>query len=183
MKYHILLLEDVVNHGRKGQLVYAAPGYARNYLLPRGKALLASQSTVRMQEKLQSERQEQSARDRSESLDLAEKLKGKMFETVVKVDPDGHMYGSVTTAEISQILQSEGYMIDKKSVLLLHPIRAIGSYQVRLMLPEQVEASIGLEVKPDRKIEKKKAAPLKEEQSQEEASEAKAEDGETPKSL
>ncbi len=179
MKYHLLLLEDVINHGRKGQLVYAAPGYARNYLLPRGKALLASQATVRLQEKLQKERQEQSIKDRKDSMELAEKLKGKMFETVVKVDPDGHMYGSVTAVEIAQILLAEGYMIDKKNVVLAHPIRAIGNYQVRLLLPEQVEASIGLEVKPDRKIEKKKTAPKKEEATLEEGAEVKMDDNET----
>ena len=155
MKYHLLLLEDIINHGRKGELVHAVPGYARNYLLPQGKAVLASHSTVRMRERLQKERDEQAAHDRKESNALAEKLKGKILDTVVKVDPEGHMYGSVTTADISQILDSNGFKIDKKNIVLMHPIRQIGMYQVNLMLPEQVEAFVGLEVKPDRKIEKK----------------------------
>lgn len=161
MKYHLLLLEDVINHGRKGELVYAAPGYARNYLLPNGKALLASMATIRMREKLQKEREEQAAVDRKKSQELADKLKGKMLETVVKVDPDGHMYGSVTAAEVATILEGNGFAVDKKSVALHHPIRTIGNYEIQLKLPEDVEASFGLEVKPDRVIEKKKKAAKK----------------------
>lgn len=158
MKYHLLLLEDIVNHGRKGELVHAAPGFARNFLLPQGKAVLASRATVRMREKLQKEREEQASKDRQESLALAEKLKDKVLDTVVKVDPDGHMYGSVTSTDIAKILEGNGYKVDKRCVSLHHPIRSIGTYQVTLKLPEEVEAIIGLEVKPDRKIEKKKAA-------------------------
>ncbi len=156
MKYHLLLLEDIVNHGRKGELVYTAPGFARNFLLPQGKALLASRSTVRMREKLQTERDEQAAKDRKESLVFAEKLKGTMIETVVKVDPDGHMYGSVTIVDIAKLLEDNGFAIHKKNIALHHPIRTIGSYQISLKLPENVDATFGLEIKPDRKIEKKK---------------------------
>ena len=117
MKYHLLLLEDAVNLGRKGELVYAAPGFARNFLLPQGKAVLASHATVRMREKLQKERDEQAALDRKESGALAEKLKGKILDTIVKVDPAGHMYGSVTTTDIAQILDANGFKIDKKNVV------------------------------------------------------------------
>ena len=87
-------------------------------------------------------------------------------------------HARMTALEIAQILVSAGYMVDKKNVVLTHPIRATGNYQVRLLLPEQVEASIGLEVKPDRKIEKKKTLPKKEEVNQEEALEVKSEENE-----
>jgi large subunit ribosomal protein L9 len=161
MKYQILLLEDVLNHGRKGDLVSVPPGFARNFLLPQGKALLASHSTIKMREKLQKERAEQAEKDKVTSLALASKLKGVVLETVVKVDPDGHLYGSVTIADIVEILAKEGYEVDKKYIALHHPIKLLGNHHVPLKLPEGIEASVGLTVKPDREIKKK--AGLKEE--------------------
>lgn len=155
MKYHVLLLEDVVNYGRKGDLVYVAPGFARNFLLPQQKALLASRATVNMRERLQEERKAQSLVDRKNSEELSLRLKGQMFETVVKVDPDGHMYGSVAATDIVEILGTKGFEITKRSVALTHPIRQIGTHHVTLKLPEGVEVAVGLEVKPDREIKKK----------------------------
>lgn len=175
MKYHLLLLEDIINHGRKGELVYVAPGYARNFLLPRGKALLASNATVRMREKLQKERAEQAAKDRKASLELAEKFKERMFETIVKVDQEGHLYGSVTAADISKILETYGYTIDKKCIQLHHPIKQLGNVQISLVLPEDVSVTIGLEVKPDREIKKKKAEKQASEQQDKESTEEAAE--------
>lgn len=163
MKYQILLLEDVINHGRKGDIVEVLPGFARNFLLPQGKALLATKSTLKQRERLQKERSEQAIEDKKNSEHLAAQIRGLTFETIVKVDPDGHMYGSVTSTDIVEILEKYGYKVDKKSVLLHHPIRQIGNYQINLRLPENVELSVGLTVKPDREIkkhEKAKEAPM-----------------------
>jgi len=156
-KYHILLLEDVVNYGRKGDLVHVAPGFARNFLLPQKKALLATRVTIKMRAKLQEERGLQAAIDRKESEAIAAKLEGKSFETIVKVDPEGHLYGSVTIADIIEIMSREGFVVTKKHLALVQPIKNLGSHQVNLRLPEGVEVSVGLIVKPDREIVKKAA--------------------------
>lgn len=174
MKYNLLLLEDVTNHGRKGDLAEVAPGFARNYLLPQGKAILAKKSTIKMREQLQKERSEQALKDKTESERLAANLRGQMFETIVKVDPDGHMYGSVAAPDIVEILARGGHTIEKKHVVLVHPIRAIGNYQINLRLPEGVEVSVGLVVKPDREIKK----PEKKKAKEEEAAAAPATEGE-----
>ena len=174
MKYQVLLLEDITNHGRKGDIVSVLPGFARNFLLPKGKALLASMSTLKMREKLQQEREAQALEDKKEAERLAAKIQGTMFETVVKVDPEGHMYGSVAVVDIAELLESKGYQIDKKNILLNHPIKQIGSYQINLRLPEGVEASIGLEVKPDRVI--KKVSKKAEEKSSDAENEEKSEE-------
>lgn len=175
MKYHVLLLEDILNHGKKGDLTHVTPGFARNFLLPQKKAILASQSTLKLRERLQKEREEQAKKDRVLSEALAAKLQGQIFSIVVKVDPDGHMYGSVSHNEILDLLTRAGHTLEKKHIALMHPIRQIGTYQITLKLPEGVEASIGLEVKPDREIKKKEAkqevapsAPSAETESQEE---------------
>lgn len=154
-KYNLLLLEDIVNYGRKGDLVHVAPGFARNFLLPQKKALMATRATLKMREKLQEERKIQAELDRKESEKLAQKLEGKMFETTVKVDPEGNLYGSVTIQDIVEIMSRDGFTIEKKSIALVHPIKNIGAHHVQLKLPEGVEVAVGLTVKPDREIVKK----------------------------
>ena len=156
MKYHVLLLEDVTNHGRKGELAYVAPGFARNYLLPNAKAILATYATVKTQEKLKKERDAQAIIDRKESEKTAALLKEKKFETIVKVDNDGHMYGSVSIKDIAEFLFNEGFKIEKKHILLPLPIKTLGTHSIKLRLPEEIMASVSIEIKPDRIIEKKK---------------------------
>ena len=176
-KYHILLLEDVVNYGRKGDLVHVAPGFARNFLLPKQKALIATRVTLKLRARLQEERNKQADIDRKESEKLAQKLEGKSFETTVKVDPEGHLYGSVTTADISEIMAREGFEVSKKFIALPHAIKQVGTIQVNLRLPEGVETSVALIVKPDREIVKKAAvvAPVEAASTEETSEEVKEE--------
>nr|MCH9811612.1 50S ribosomal protein L9 [bacterium] len=148
--------EDVTNHGRKGELAFTAPGFARNFLLPQGKAVLATHATVKMQEKLKQERDEQAKKDRKESEALAASLKDKKFSTIVKVDSDGHMYGSVSAKDIVDFLFNEGMKIERRNVMLHLPIKTLGTHAIKLRLPEEVMATISLEIKPDKVIEKKK---------------------------
>ena len=175
MKYHVLLLEDVTNHGRKGELSYTAPGFARNYLLPQGKAVLATHATVKMQEKLKQEREEQAKKDRKESEALAASLKEKKFSTIVKVDSDGHMYGSVSAKDVVDFLFNEGIKIERRNVMLHLPIKTLGTHAIKLRLPEEVIATVSLEIKPDKVVEKKKREKKVEEAPAEEAAEASAE--------
>src|SRR6266568_5058723 len=102
MKQQLLLLNDVDSLGRKGEIVTAKPGYIRNFLLPRGLAVMASANTLRKQESLKAEREKQAVVDRHESETLAKQLEGMILETRVKVDPEGRMYGSVTPNDIAK---------------------------------------------------------------------------------
>lgn len=156
MKYHVLLLEDVTNHGRKGDLAHVAPGFARNHLLPKAKAVLASLSTIKMQAKLKKEREEQAKIDKVESEKVAASLKGKVYSTIVKVDSDGHMYGSISAKDIVTLLFNEGVTLEKRQVALHLPLKSLGTHTVTLKLPEEVTCDISIEIKPDRIIEKKK---------------------------
>jgi large subunit ribosomal protein L9 len=176
MKYHVLLLEDVTNHGRKGDLTHVASGFARNFLLPEGKAIMATHATVKTQARLQAERAEQAKKDKAESEKAAAALKGKILTTVVKVDNDGHMYGSVSVADILTLLLNDGVKLEKKHVALHMPIKSLGNHQVTLKLPEDVMAQITVEVKPDRIIEKKKKVIEEPKAEAAEGEEAKAED-------
>jgi large subunit ribosomal protein L9 len=161
MQNQLLLLEDVVNVARKGEIVKVKPGFARNYLLPQKKAVVVDKRTLRMQERLREERAKQSIQDRKDSEELAKELFEKTFEMKVKVDPDGHMYGSVTANEIAKLLEKEGYPILRRNVKLHSGIKTLGTHEITLALKEGVEAKFALKVTSETPIKiketKKKA--------------------------
>src|ERR1700722_13920807 len=115
MRQQLLLLEDVDGLGRSGDVVTAKPGFIRNFLLPQKKAVIADKRTLKMQTRLQEEREKRASVDRTEAEQFAEKMKDLVLTTVVKVDPEGKMYGSVTTTDVARMLQEKGYAIDRKS--------------------------------------------------------------------
>ncbi len=149
MKQQLLLLEDVDGLGRAGELVTAKPGFIRNYLLPQKKGLIADKQTLKMQARLQEEREKRAAVDRKASEELAAKFAELVLSTEVKIDPDGKMYGSVTTLEIANLLQEKGYEVERKQVMLAHPIKNLGTHSIQLRLKENVPASFTLEVTPE----------------------------------
>jgi len=146
MKKQLLLVEDVHGLGRKGELVSARSGYIRNFLLPKGKAVIASKQTLRMRERLQKEREAQAAIDKEESEKMAGMINGKVFKTEVKIDPSGHLYGSVGVSDIIRIFDEEGMTLERHHVRLGKPIRKIGTYTIDLVLNEGVPASFDLQV-------------------------------------
>ncbi|MCX6986796.1 MAG: 50S ribosomal protein L9 [Chlamydiae bacterium] len=155
MQNQLLLLSDVENVGRTGDLVKVRPGFARNFLLPQKKAVVADKYTLKLQARLQQERAEQSKTDTQQALVLAERLQSMQLSMVVKVDPDGHMYGSVTAADIVKLLEKEGIALDRKNIVLPQPIREIGSHPVQLKLKEGVPAVFMLHIQSDRPVIKK----------------------------
>ena len=149
MKNQLLLLEDVDCLGRSGDLVTVKPGYARNFLVPQKKAIVASKFALRMQLKLQEERKKRAAIDLSEAQKIVESLASFSFETRVKVDPDGGLYGSVSTSDIAEILKSQGVLVEKSQILLPRPIKTLGNHTIQLRLKEGVMASFDLMVSSD----------------------------------
>jgi len=146
MQNQLLLVQDVDNLGRSGDIVKVKPGYARNFLLPQKKAVVANKFTLRLQSKLKEERIKQAAMDKEEAELLARQLEGKVLVTEVKVDPDGHMYGSVAAIDIVRLFADEQIALDKKHVVLPHPIKALGAYPITLKLKEGVPAQITLHI-------------------------------------
>ena len=150
----LLLLEDIRNLGRKGDLVQAKPGFVRNFLLPMKKALVADKQTIRLQETLKKERIAQAAADKKNAEILAKKLKGQTLTMTEKSDSLGHLYGSVTALDIAKLLEKEkGLKIERKNVILLKPIKQAGKYPINLKLSEDVPASFMLIVKGDQVIQ------------------------------
>ncbi len=149
MKQQLLLLQDVEALGKKGEIVSAKPGYVRNYLLPKGFAVIASPNTIRKQEKLRAERAKQAVLDRKESEELAIQIEGIFLETRVKVDPEGHMYGSVSATDIARLFQERGLPVERKSVLVPKPIKETGVHKISLKLKEGVTATCQLTIIPE----------------------------------
>jgi large subunit ribosomal protein L9 len=150
MAKKLLLLEDVEYLGRKGDLVNAKNGFAYNYLIPQGFALVASESTLRRQVKLQEERKKLAENDRKESEELAARLNGESLTFLVKVDHEGHMYGSVSALDIVNLIKLQtGIDLDKRFVVLKHPIKETGIFDVTLRLKEEIFALIHVKIIPE----------------------------------
>jgi large subunit ribosomal protein L9 len=147
MSYSLLLLSDVDSLGRKGQVVKTKRGYARNFLLPKKMAVVADAHTLRMQERLSAEREKQALVDKSDSEALAAKMAEVNLVISVKVDHEGHMYGSVAAPQIvAALLEQAAIELDKKAVTLKHPIKKTGVHDVTIRLKEGVLATLSVSV-------------------------------------
>jgi large subunit ribosomal protein L9 len=142
----VILLERISKLGQMGETVKVRDGYARNYLLPLGKALRANAAN---KARFESERATLEARNlerKSEAQKVAESLDGKSFIVVRSAGETGQMYGSVAARDIVEILGNEGFTISRNQVELNNPIKAIGLHKVELHLHAEVTVAIELNV-------------------------------------
>ncbi len=146
MNSQLLLLEDVEYVGRKGDLVKVKAGHAHNYLIPRKKALFATKQTVLMQKRLQEERLQQAQKDRAAAELLAADISSLQVSVDVKIDAEGHMYGSVSATDIVRLLGEKGISVSKSSIALSHPIKTLGAHAISIKLKEGVLAKLNLHV-------------------------------------
>lgn len=149
MRQNLLLLEDVSDLGRSGEIVSVKSGFARNYLLPRKKGVIASEQTLKMQKRLQEERAKQAVTDKIEAEALAKVIELITITTHAKVDPEGKMYGSVSAQDIVDLIAKHDIKLDKKDVQLKHPIKETGSFTISFKLKEGVPATCKLEIIPE----------------------------------
>lgn len=164
MKNELLLVEDVDELGRSGDVVSVKPGYARNFLIPQRKAVFADKHTLRMQAKLKEERAKRAVVDKKEAEELATGIDGRTLKIEVKVDPDGNMYGSVTFHDIIQLFEKEGIKLEKRNIVLAQPIKELGVFNLKLKLKEGVPASFTLKVVKEGFVEEEVEAPVKQEE-------------------
>ena len=147
MASKLLLIEDVEDLGRSGDIVNVRPGFARNFLLPRGLAVVADRGALRMQARLQEQRRLQAIEDKKEAENIAAQLTDITVTTIVKVDHDGHMYGSVTAQDIVHLLQEQAkFALEKRTLQIKHPFKEIGVHKVNFKLKEGVMSSFTLKI-------------------------------------
>jgi len=145
----IILQEDVEKLGTRGQVVEVKEGYARNFLLPRKLALEASAGNMKRLEKMRAAFAKKSAVEIADAQKLAELLAGVSLELTRKAGENDQMFGSVTSADISEALAAKGFTIDKRKITLAEPIKVLGEYEVPLKLHREVTATVKLAVKKE----------------------------------
>lgn len=150
MANKLLLIEDVEDLGRSGDIVNVRPGYARNYLLPRGFALVADKSALRMQARLQEERRKQAIEDKQQAEEQKVAIDAVVIETIVKVDHEGKMYGSVSAGDIVHLLEQQANIqLEKRTIQLKHAIKEVGVHQINVKLKEGIQSVFTLKIIPE----------------------------------
>tara|TARA_R110002049_G_scaffold10127_3_gene50295 strand:+ start:357 stop:986 length:630 start_codon:yes stop_codon:yes gene_type:complete len=142
----VILLERVAKLGQMGEVVDVKSGYARNYLLPQGKALSASKANIEAFEGQKAQLEAQNLETKKEAEAMAEKLNGQQFVVIRSASDAGALYGSVTTRDAAEAATAEGFTVDRKQVVLGQPIKELGLHDVQVVLHPEVEATIQLNV-------------------------------------
>ena len=138
----VILLERVPRLGQMGEVVRVKDGFARNFLLPRGKALRATTENRTRFESMKSELQARSLALKSEAGQVAEKLDGKTFTVLRQASEAGQLFGSVSPRDLVGIIANAGYNVSRNQVALNAPIKTIGRHSVPLSLHPEIETSI-----------------------------------------
>jgi large subunit ribosomal protein L9 len=143
---NVILREDIAGVGRRGDIVTVADGHARNYLLPRGLALVASAGAIQQANSMRRARDLRVANDRAAAHTVAEALTARSFTVKAKAGNEGRLFGSVTTADIVSALTAQaGVTLDRKKIVA-QPIRTTGSHTALVRLHADVECTIKLSV-------------------------------------
>ncbi|WP_299674492.1 50S ribosomal protein L9 [uncultured Roseobacter sp.] len=141
----VILLERVAKLGQMGEVVEVKPGYARNFLLPQGKALSASKANIEAFEQQKAQLEARNLETKKEAESLAEKLDGQQFIVIRSASDAGSLYGSVTTRDAADAATEAGFSVDRKQVVL-QPIKELGLHKVTVVLHPEVDATIELNV-------------------------------------
>ena len=143
----VILQQDVKGQGKKGQMVEVSEGYARNFLLPRKLAIVATTDAINTMNLKEKARRAEEARQKAEAEATAEKLKECQVKLTAKAGNGGRLFGAVTTKEISEGLKAQyGVDIPKQKLVLDDPIKAFGTYDVKAKLGYEVSARFSVSV-------------------------------------
>lgn len=142
----VILLERIARLGQMGDTVKVRDGFARNFLLPKGKALRANEANKKKFEGQRAQLEARNLERKSEAEQVAEKLDGKSFVVVRAAAETGQLYGSVSTRDISDLLTEEGFSVGRNQIELNQPIKAIGLTNVVIALHPEVEVTVTLNI-------------------------------------
>ena len=143
----VILQQDVRGQGKKGQMIEVAEGYARNFLLPRGQAVLATAdavNTMRMNDKAT---QERIAKEKAEAMEVSKKLREMTVVVNAKGGGNGRLFGSVTNQEIADALKAKtGIALDKRKIIITDAIKNVGTYTVTCKLGYEITAPLTVKI-------------------------------------
>jgi large subunit ribosomal protein L9 len=142
----VILLQHMENLGRRGEVVKVRPGYARNYLMPRGLAAMATAGVKRRVEQESRKFKAQDDRARSEADAIAARLSEIELSMPVKADEEGKLYGSVSVSDVHAALAAQGVEIDRKKIVLEHSLKDLGTHDVHVRLHPDVRGTVKVTV-------------------------------------
>ena len=145
----VILKETINSLGIIGSEVSVADGYARNYLLPQDKAVLATEQNRRKMEHEKAKFEIQIAKERKLAEEMAAKLEGVSCRIAAKVSDEDRLYGSVGVRDIIDALAAQDIVVEKRMVLLKDPIKELGSYKVAIRVYKEVEPEVSVEIVPE----------------------------------
>lgn len=182
----VILKQEVDNVGLAGDVVDVADGYGRNFLLPRGMAIVATRGAMREAEAMTRARKAVEAKTLDSAQASKDALEARPLRVEARVDERGHLYGSVSVNDVHRVLRERGHQIEKKRIDLRGTIKEIGTYEVPVQVHPQVEALVTVEVVDEEgeviagQIEEPEIPPLPGEAAEAEAAEAEPTEGEEP---
>jgi large subunit ribosomal protein L9 len=142
----IILKEDVINLGYKGDIVKVKAGYGRNFLVPTKKAVLATESAKKMLAEDMKQRAHKLERLKNEASELAEKVKDITLKVGAKTSTTGKIFGAVGPIQIAEAFEKAGFTVDRRVIVLKEPVKEIGSYKATLKLHKEVSVEVAFEV-------------------------------------
>ena len=142
----IILKEDVQNLGYKDDIVEVKDGYGRNYLIPQGKAVIATRSNLLQLEEDQRQRAHKIAKIKADAEALAASLEGVALTIGAKASATGTIFGSVNNIQIAEALEKLGHNIDRKTIVLKEAVKELGKYTAKINLHKEVSVEIPFEV-------------------------------------
>ena len=146
----VILVEPVADLGRAGDVKEVAPGYARNFLLPRGLAVPGTRHQMKRLQRLRAEAEVAAEREAAAARSLAQRLRELTITIPAQIGEGGRLHGSVTSPQIAAALDEQHQIrIDRRDVVLREPLRHLGSHQVTLRLPARETGIVSVEVVPD----------------------------------
>jgi large subunit ribosomal protein L9 len=140
----IVLLKDVERLGRAGEVVKVANGFARNFLIPRGEALLATDANIAHFESRRRQHEAAAEREKKAAEALAQELEKASLTVQARVGEEDKLFGSVTAQNVADLLKEQGHEIDRRKIELEEPIRSLGVYTIEIRLHPEVRASVKL---------------------------------------
>jgi len=142
----VILREDIEKLGTRGQLVKVAPGYARNFLLPKRLAVPATDANRKIVEQERQAHLRREAKEAADAQDLAKLMAAVTVTIAQKAGENDQLFGSVTARDIGEALEKQGYTVDRRKILLADPIRQLGEHKVAIRLHKEVTVEIPVNV-------------------------------------
>jgi large subunit ribosomal protein L9 len=155
----VILKEDVINLGSRGDVVKVADGYGRNYLLPRKLAMQATATNKAVIEQMKTAAARRSASEKAVAEALVAKLEPIVLSFTRKSGEAGHLFGSVTSADIAAGLASNGFEVDRRKIQLPEPLKTVGDFTVDIKLHREVTAHVKVKVQAEASEEEVAAEP------------------------